>query len=61
MKHSRSKPPAEKPANFFSELLHFLRHNKKWWITPIVLILVLASVLLIFGGSGVAPFIYSVF
>lgn len=39
----------------------FLRDNKKWWITPIVLVLILLGALVMLGGSGVAPFIYSLF
>jgi hypothetical protein len=52
---------AEKPKGFFADFFHFIRHNKKWWITPIFVILILVSALLILGGSGVAPFIYSLF
>ena len=44
-----------------AELVHFLRHNKKWWLTPIVVVLILVGVLAVLGGSGVAPFIYSLF
>jgi len=43
------------------EFLSFLKHNKKWWLAPIVLILVLLGVLLILGGTGAAPFIYTLF
>jgi hypothetical protein len=44
-----------------TEFLQFALHNKKWWLTPIVVLLVLASVLILLGGSGVAPFIYTLF
>ncbi len=43
------------------ELAYFIVHNKKWWITPIVILLVLVSLLVVLGGSGAAPFIYSLF
>jgi len=43
------------------EFLSFLKHNKKWWLGPIVLVLVLLGVLLILGGTGAAPFIYTLF
>ena len=40
----------------------FLRQNKKLWLVPIVLILLLISGLLIFAqSSALAPFIYSIF
>lgn len=44
------------------EFWSFLRVRKKWWITPIVLFLVLLGALLVFAkGSALAPFIYSLF
>jgi drug/metabolite transporter superfamily protein YnfA len=44
------------------EFWQFLRVRKKWWLTPIVLILLLFSVLLILAeSSAVAPFIYALF
>ena len=44
------------------ELWEFLRHNKKWWLTPILFVLLLFGALLIFvQGSAVAPFIYPLF
>lgn len=47
---------------FARELWLFLRQNKKLWLLPIVLVLVLIGVLLIFAqGSALAPFIYTIF
>lgn len=48
------------------ELLHdlwgFMRERKKFWLMPIILVLVLLGGLLIFAqGSAVAPFIYTLF
>ncbi len=44
------------------ELWGFLRHNKKWWLTPILFVLLLFGALLIFvQGSAVAQFIYPLF
>jgi hypothetical protein len=45
----------------FGELVDFLRHNKKWWLIPIVVVLLLMGVLVILGGTGAAPFIYTLF
>ncbi len=40
----------------------FLRENKKLWLLPIVIVLVLLGALLIFAqGSALAPFIYTIF
>ena len=45
-----------------SELWKFLRERKKFWLLPIVIVLVLFGALLIFAqGSAVAPFIYTLF
>jgi hypothetical protein len=44
-----------------AEFIAFVFQNKKWWLTPIIVLLILASALIILGGSGVAPFIYSLF
>jgi hypothetical protein len=45
----------------FAEYWHFLRHNKKWWLLPILMILVLFGAFLLLSGSAVAPFIYTLF
>lgn len=51
----------EKSAGIFVELWDFLRHNKKWWLLPIILVLVLVGVLIVLGGTAAAPFIYTLF
>jgi uncharacterized protein DUF5989 len=43
------------------ELWAFMTHNKKWWLTPILLMLLLLGVLIVLGGTGAAPFIYTLF
>jgi hypothetical protein len=44
------------------ELWMFLAQNKKWWLLPIVVVLVALGSLLVFaGGSALAPFIYTIF
>ncbi len=44
------------------EFLSFLKKEGKWWLTPIVIILVLLGVLLLVAESSVlAPFIYTLF
>ena len=45
-----------------SELWQFMRENKKYWLAPIVIVLLLVGVLLVVAkGSAVAPFIYTIF
>ncbi len=44
------------------EFWDFLKVRKKWWLAPIVIILVLLALLIVFTeGSAVAPFIYTLF
>ena len=44
-----------------SEFVYLLAHNRKWWLAPIIIVLLLVGVLLILGGTGIAPFIYTLF
>jgi hypothetical protein len=45
-----------------AEYLQFLKDNKKWWLMPIVLVLVLFGLLIVITkGSALAPFIYTLF
>ena len=55
------KEASRERESFVSEFTHFLMENKKWWMIPIITVLLLIGVLLIAGGSGVAPFIYTLF
>lgn len=44
------------------ELWAYMRVRKKWWLLPLVLVLVLVGLLITLAqGSALAPFIYSVF
>jgi hypothetical protein len=44
------------------EFWSFLRVRKKWWLAPIVLMLLLLGLILVLSeGSALAPFIYSLF
>jgi hypothetical protein len=44
------------------ELWSFLKLRRKWWLLPIILILLIVGMLLVFAESSVlAPFIYTVF
>ena len=45
-----------------SEIWAFLRVRKKWWLAPIVIVLMLLGALIILTeGSAIAPFIYTLF
>jgi hypothetical protein len=48
--------------SIFLEFWSFLRVRKKWWLAPIiVLLLTLGLILVVTEGSVIAPFIYSLF
>ena len=51
----------ERQVGFTAELWDFLKHNKKWWLTPIILALLLVTVLILLSGSAAAPLIYTLF
>ncbi len=44
-----------------AEFIDFLKHNKKWWLLPILLAIVGIGVLIALGSTGAAPFIYPLF
>ena len=48
--------------SFFFELWEFLKYRKKFWLLPIILLMMFFGALLIFAqGSVFAPFIYTLF
>ncbi|MDW3192575.1 MAG: DUF5989 family protein [Cytophagales bacterium] len=47
---------------FLSDLWQFLKERKKFWLVPMIVVLLLLGVLIVIGGSSaIAPFIYSIF
>ena len=44
-----------------AELGYYLAHNKRWWLTPIVVILVLLSLLMALAASPLGPAFYAIF
>jgi len=47
------------PPTLLGEFWEFLCHNKKWWLLPILLVLLVFGVLIFLSGTGAAPFIYT--
>ena len=48
--------------NFLKEFWEFLKVRKKYWLLPILLVLVLFGGLIVLGqGTAIAPFIYTIF
>ena len=59
--HSFEQLADQGSPGFFMEFGDFLRHNKKWWLTPIVVIMLLFGALIFLSGTAAAPFIYTLF
>lgn len=61
-KNEFEKASAEEgQSGFLGELWGFLKQNKKWWLLPILLTLLLFGLLILLSGTGLAPFIYTLF
>ncbi len=53
---------AEKPdRGLIAELWQMIREERKWWIAPIVIVLLVLGVLVLLSTTAAAPFIYSLF
>lgn len=49
-------------STMLGELWAFMRVRKKWWLLPIILVMLLVGALLVLAqGSALAPFIYTIF
>jgi hypothetical protein len=55
------KTASGRSSGFLGEFWFLLRHNKKWWLTPVLILLFLLGLLIVVGGTGAAPFIYTLF
>lgn len=56
------RPNSESKISVLSEFWDFLKTRKKWWLGPIIFILLMMSLLIILTeGSAVAPFVYTLF
>ena len=50
-----------KQQSLISEYIEFIRENKKYWLIPLLIVLFALSILVLFGGTSAAPFIYTLF
>ena len=49
-------------SSLLREFAEYLGQNKKWWLAPIIIVLLLVGTLLVFAQtSALAPFIYTIF
>ena len=48
--------------DLLKDLWAFMKERKKFWLAPIIILMVLLGALLVFAqGSAIAPFIYTLF
>ena len=50
-----------KRPSFLSEYLYLLRTSKKYWMAPLILLLLGFSLIMVLASTGAAPFIYTLF
>ena len=55
-RESQSRPPS-----LLAEFVDFLIHNKKWWLTPIIVVLLVLSLFIVLTNTAIGPFIYVFF
>ncbi len=48
--------------DILSDVWNFMKDRKKFWLSPVIVVLLLLGILIVFGGgSAIAPFIYTLF
>ena len=47
--------------NILTDFWFLFRHTRKWWLLPIVVVLLALGGLMLLSGTAVAPFIYTLF
>lgn len=56
------KSAANQPGGaFLRDCWDLLRHNKKWWLGPLIAVLLSIAALLTLASGAAAPFIYTLF
>lgn len=55
------KAAAKSSGGLAGEFWGFLKTNKKWWLLPMVIAFVVLALLVFLAGTGIAPFIYTLF
>jgi hypothetical protein len=56
-----SKDAEQQSPGLLLEVWDLLRYNKKWWLMPIMLAVLLAGLFVVLSGTVFAPFIYTMF
>jgi hypothetical protein len=52
---------SDRQSGLIGEFCQFLLYNKKFWIAPLLVVLLGMGLLIMLGGTAAAPFIYTLF
>ena len=59
--HSETIENISDNPSIITEFWEFLRENKKFWLIPVIIVLLIMALLIFFSGTAVAPFLYTIF
>ena len=43
------------------DVMFYIKESKKWWLLPFILVFILMGIFIFLSGTGVAPFVYTLF
>jgi hypothetical protein len=52
---------AQKRTGLLREVGRFAKQTRKWWLVPLIVVLLGIGVLIVLGGTAAAPFLYTLF
>jgi len=52
---------SQRRTGFLTELVRFARQTRKWWLVPLIVVLLGIGLIIVLGGTAAAPFIYALF
>ena len=56
-----AKATRESERGLLAEIVYLVRRQKKWWLVPFLIALLVLGLLVVLAGTGAAPFIYTLF
>lgn len=57
-----TEPKEPHPMELLRDIWAFMKERRKWWLGPVIIVLVLLTAILVLGGgSALAPYIYTLF
>ena len=59
--YNRASRTRQGSSSLLTEYWNFVKYTGKWWLVPILAIILMLGVLVFLGGTGAAPFIYTLF